>query len=308
VLIYPQTCDGKPARCADEPMHTTTNERKDTVKTVKSLADVMAGFPPERILFKGDYLRKGEGMVVAAQTGSGASAFALQSALHWALGAPCFGIEPVRPLKVAVIQPEYGVQTLAMLGAGMKQGLVSEGFAPERIDEAFRRLDIHTDFLGETGAAFADALADMQSQYHYDLVIVDPFENCCSTRSLYECITPVIGNSATECGILFVRRFTKPPKGRDAANFGRGAFAQYCMQGAAGLNTWARAVLDMTPFGNAHGFYKLAATKHWKPLGWKDADGNPTRDKVIAYSDNIVYWRVPSADEIAAAKNGNATK
>ena len=274
--------------------------------------------PPDEIanpraLFRRGWLRKGGGVIAASVAGAGKSTFSLQCALHWVMGVSCFGIEPVRPLKVAVIQAEDDIEELAMFRANMKQGLATDGFTPERIDEALKRLHIRTDFLGKTGGDFANALGAMQSQYHYDLVIVNPLNsyfdgdislNKDASEFFRKMIDPVIKNAATECGILFVHHMAKPAKGKDAATFAKGSYAQYALQGGAELNNWARAILIMIPFENAPDYWTLTAAKRHKPLAWKDTDGNATKDKVIAYSDNCIYWREPCAEEIRAARDG----
>lgn len=270
-----------------------------------------------RTIFKLGYLRKGGGIIAASVAGAGKSTFSLQCALHWVIGLPCFGIDPVRPLKVAVIQAEDDLEELAMFRASMKQGLTADGFTPEQITQALEALHIRTDFLGKTGAEFSEALRAMQLSDKYDLVIVNPlnsyFEgdislNKDATEFFRKLIDPIIKNPETECGVFFIHHMGKPAKGKDAASWGKGAYAQYTMQGAAELNNWARAVLVITPFENAPGFYTLTAAKRDKPLGWKDADGKYTRDKVIAYSDGYAYWREPSADEIKEAREGKPKK
>jgi len=43
VLIYPRTCDGKPARCADKPMHTTQKRKtKMTTNTSAAIKAILA--------------------------------------------------------------------------------------------------------------------------------------------------------------------------------------------------------------------------------------------------------------------------
>ena len=284
-----------------------------------TLADVPE-IPPEeknpRALFKGGYLRKGGGIIAASVAGAGKSTFSIQCALHWVMGMPCFGITPVRELRIAIIQAEDDLEELAMFKANMRKGLNAEGWTDEQIGEAQRRLIFRKDFLGKTGEDFAAALAAMQRAEHFDLVIVNPlnsyFEgdvslNADATSFFRKMIDPVIKAKATECGILFIHHSGKPPKGKDAAQFGKGAFAQYTIQGAAELNNWARAVLVLYPFEGNTEFWTLTAAKRHKPLGWTDADGKPTKDFVIAYSSDYVYWRTPSAEEIAEARSGTQT-
>ena len=281
-----------------------------------TLADIPEPPPEEsnpRALFRGGYLRKGGGLIVASVAGAGKSTFSLQCALHWVIGESCFGIAPVRPLRVAVIQAEDDTEELAMFRASMKQGLTADGFTNERIEQALRLLHIRTDFIGKTGTDFADALRAMQTRDKYELVIVNPLNsyfdggislNKDATEFFRTMIDPVIKNPDTECGIMFIHHMSKPAKGKDAANWGKGAYAQYAMQGAGELNNWARAVLIIVPFDNAPDFWTITAAKRYKPLAWRDADGKDTKDKVIAYSNGYSYWREPSAEEITAARTG----
>ena len=266
-----------------------------------------------RALFRRGFLRKGGGLIVASVAGAGKSTLSIQSALHWVMGRPCFGVDPVRPLRIALIQAEDDAEEMAMFRANMRRGLAAEGFTPTEIEEALRRLHIRKDFVGKTGADFAEALRAMQSVDHYDLVIVNPLNsffdgdvslNKDATEFFRKMIDPIIKDPVTECGIIFFHHSGKPAKGKDATNWGKGAFAQYILQGAAELNNWARAVLVLLPFDNAPDFWTLTAAKRHKPLAWKDADGKDTRDKVIAYSADYIYWREPSADEITAARTG----
>lgn len=299
---------GKARACAE------AEEAKPYI-TLADIPEPQAEEANPRALFRRGYLRKGGGLIVASVAGAGKSTFSLQCALHWVMGKACFGVDPVRPLRVAIIQAEDDAEELAMFRASMKQGLTAEGFTAVQTAEALRRLHIRTDFLGKTGAGFADTLRAMQSEREgkYDLVIVNPLNsyfdgdislNKDATEFFRTMIDPVIKNPATECGIMFIHHMGKPAKGKDAANWGKGAYAQYAMQGAAELNNWARAVLIIVPFDNAPDFWTITAAKRYKPLAWKDADGNDTKEKVIAYSKGYVYWREPDADEIKAAKNG----
>ena len=208
------------------------------------------------------------------------------------------------------------MEELAMFKANMRKGLNAEGWTDEQIRQAQSRLIFRKDFLGKMGEDFAECLKAMQRAEHFDLVIVNPlnsyFEgdvssNADATAFFRKMIDPVIKAKDTECGMLFIHHSGKPPKGKDAALFGKGAFAQYSMQGAAELNNWARAVLVLYPFENNTEFWTLTAAKRHKPLGWTDADGKPTKDFVIAYSSDYVYWRTPSAEEITEARSSAQT-
>lgn len=305
-------------RIASVVKRATERARTEEAKTRHyfTLADVPE--PPSedtnpRALFRRGYLRKGGGIIAASVAGAGKSTFSIQCALHWVMGLTCFGIEPVRPLKVSIIQAEDDIEELAMFRGSMKKGLSAEGFTPDQIDESLRRLHIRSEFIGKTGEVFAEALRTMQLKDKYDLVIVNPLNsyfdgdislNRDATEFFRKMIDPIIKDPKTECGIMFIHHMGKPSKGKDAATWGKGAYAQYSIQGAAELNNWARAVLVMIPFENAPDFWTLTAAKRHKPLSWKDAEGKDTKDKVIAYSHDFVYWREPELEEIRATLEG----
>lgn len=276
--------------------------------------------PPEeenpRAIFRNGYLRKSGGLIFASVAGAGKSTFINQSAVHWVLGLPSFGITPVRPLRIAIIQAEDDAEELAMFRANIRKGLEGEGLG-DRVDEALYKLRFYDkSFIGLTGEKFSAKLAEIQKDEHYDLVIVNPLNsyfdgdislNADATRFFRGLIDPVIKASETECAIVFVHHAGKPPKGKDGTAWGKGAFAQYILQGAAELNNWARAVLVLTPFDNAPEYWTLTAAKRYKHIGWTDGDGKPARERVIAYSKDIVYWREPTAEEVATARTATSS-
>ena len=97
----------------------------------------------------------------------------------------------------------------------------------------------------------------------------------------------------------------KPSKGKESTNWGKGAYSQYASQGSLEGNNGARSVRSMNPMDKAPDFWTLTAAKRHKPLKWKDADGKDTKDRIIAYSKDCVYWREPDANEIRAAREGS---
>ena len=65
---------------------------------------------PEResanAIFRYRFLRKGGAAMLIATSGVGKSVFTVQAAILWAMGEPMVGIQPVRPLRITIIQGE----------------------------------------------------------------------------------------------------------------------------------------------------------------------------------------------------------
>ena len=119
-LLIPNRADGTHPKDANEALQEDragfTARVAEIVRQAKeqnapyfTFADVPE-MPPEeqnpRALFKGGYLRKGGGIIAASVAGAGKSTFSIQCALHWVMGKPCFGIAPVRELRIVIVQAE----------------------------------------------------------------------------------------------------------------------------------------------------------------------------------------------------------
>ena len=262
----------------------------------------------QRALFKGGWLRKGGGALFVSISGAGKSVANTQFVTCFALGRPWFGIEPLRPLRISVYQWEDDEDEVTEFREDIRRGLIGEGWTHEEIDEAFSRIVYH-DVTGLTGTGFLSYLAYAQQQDKSDLITVMPlqsFANCDLNNNynvsdlLRNKLDPILQSEVAPCGCITVHHTNKVPgSAKEIHEWLKGNSAAYAGAGGAELVNWARAVLTLRPHSNIPGYYDLIAAKRGKRLGWKDANGNPTLVKHIAHSDEIMFWREVSSEEIA---------
>ena len=287
-------------------------EQAATLPARYTLADVPE--PPTeannpQAIFGNGYLRKGQGLMIVSTSGAGKSVMSIQLAMFWALGKTLWGIKPVRPLKVGVIQSEDDADELAYFRTNMRGGLKADyGWTDDELDRAIKGV-VFERVIGKTGDAFTSRLKEIQAEQCYDVVIVNPLfsffgadlsNNKDDAHFFREEIDPLIKNPAYGFAIVFVHHANKPPKSADRKGWGTDVFAQYIGAGGTDVAGWTRAQLVLMPIDGHAGWFKLIAAKRGGKLGWKDADGNTTYERIICYGKNFVYWRTPNPEEIPA--------
>ncbi|MEI6646271.1 MAG: AAA family ATPase [bacterium] len=290
---------------------------------IESLADLPDPTPETEnplALFRNGYLRKGGGLLFVSPTGNGKSTWSIQSATGWAMGKPSFGIKPVRPLKIVIIQAEDDAEEMAFFRNQITDGLVDElGFDRQAINAAVKARVLICSMNGCTGERFTERLNSLlEAHRDIDLVIVNPllsFAGCDlsrpaeATHFFRELIDPAIKpNDHGRVGILFVHHTNKPPQAKDRNGWGTDAFSAYIGSGGADISNWMRAGLALMPCENVTGVFRLVAGKRGKRLGWTDANGCATNTKYIAHSEKRIFWRDATDEEIAQAGNSGISK
>ena len=101
-------------------------------------------------------------------SGTGKSSLAVHLAVHWALGKAPFGLKPVRPLRILMVQAEndFGDAAEGLIGATAK--LVE----PER--RALKENLIFVRQSAKMGFPFIEYLGEMVEKHSIDLIIADP--------------------------------------------------------------------------------------------------------------------------------------
>ncbi len=268
-------------------------------------------------LFKNGYLRKGHGMLIVSTSGAGKSVFSNELAAFAAAGEPFFGIAPVRPLRVCVIQAEDDRDELILFKRNLRTGLTTQcNWSDEKIRRAMRNVTYER-VIGKTGRAFLDRLQEIQRKQRYDLIIVNPLfsyfggdlsNNKDDSEFFREGLDPIIKNPVNGFGIIFIHHANKPPKGQDRKGWGTDVFAQYIGAGGTDVAGWTRAQLVLMPIDGHYGWFSLIAAKRGGALGWRDGSGEKTTQRIIAYSPDIIFWRSPSPDEIPTDIKASAAK
>ena len=277
----------------------------------KTLADFKDP-PPEKdnpnALFVNGYLRKGGGLFFVSSAGNGKSTCTIQMAHLWAMGKPCFGIAPVRPLSIAIIQAEDDEEEIAKFRNEISAGLVEAGAMTElETHAAWKRIHF-PDFTGKTGLEFCNALSKFLRMHpDVDLVILNPLQsylgadlnrNADLSEFFRTWLDPIIKQS-TPVGMLIVHHTNKPPNAKERKGWGVDEFSAYVGAGGAELVNWARAVLALMPCEGLPGVFRLVAGKRGGRLDWGTIGG--VRQRLIAHSEKRIYWREATSEEYAKA-------
>jgi hypothetical protein len=275
-------------------------------------------------LFKNGHFRKGHGLMWVASAGVGKSTSMIQAAQGWGLGRSVFGIEPVRPLTVAIFQTEDDAEEVAFFRDQIATGLQQfAGWTKADTDAAAEKVLLF-DTCGAVGDGFVSLLRKtLKAHPAIDLVIVNPLQavfggdlsrNAELTPFLRAGIDPVLKgpDGAGRVGLVFVHHTNKPPSAKDRAGWGTDAAAAYIGAGGAELSNWARAILSLMPVEDSPGLFRLVAGKRGRRLGWVGPDGLPTCQRLIAHTEGLIYWRDATEAEAETAtpksrKAGDAT-
>ena len=93
----------------------TNRESEEDKATIVSVRDLIYFDPandPDNLIGN-RWLTRGSSMIISGGTGIGKSSLMMQVIIRWSLGLDFFGIAPVRPLKIGVIQAENDKGDLA---------------------------------------------------------------------------------------------------------------------------------------------------------------------------------------------------
>jgi hypothetical protein len=281
------------------------------LQPLASLSDPPAEKDNKSALFKNGWLRKGGGAMLIAPSGVGKSVWTLQAAILWAMGKAAFGIEPVRPLVIAVIQAEDDNEEVAFFRNNIADGLVVDaGYDRAAVHAAMQSSVLLSEMVGAAGESFIERVgALLKARPDIDLLIVNPFQsyfggdvahNSEVTAFLRAGLDPLI--KPGRVGVIFVNHTNKPPNAKERKGWGTDAFSAYIGAGGAELVNWARAVLALMPVENIPGLFRLVAGKRGQRLGWTDDTGARTTQRLIAHHEPpLVFWRDATAEETAAA-------
>jgi|GEM_PF-5260284 len=234
------------------------------------------------------WLGKGMGGLLVGQTGIGKSSLTMQAMILWALGLDLFGMNPVKPLRVLLIQAENGKQDMAEMVEGVVLGLRLES----RMAELNERLIVVSED-SSTGSGFAKLLERLINEHRPDLVFADPLlsfiggnlsdQETVSTF-LRNFINPVLHE--TGAAMIFVHHTNKPV--RDPQRNGYiGAELAYLGAGSAELANWSRAVLTLREM--REGQYELRGAKRGNRSGLIGGD-----TAFLKHSNRTLCWELAS--------------
>ncbi|MEI7902783.1 MAG: AAA family ATPase [bacterium] len=274
-------------------------------------------------LFCGGWLRKGGGAFIVAPSGVGKSVMTIQCAICWALGKPFFGVAPVRPLRIEIIQAEDDNNEIAFFRDKITEGLVNDfGFDEMEIEHVLGTPDCPesarvrmSKAVALTGQAFVEEIAELlRVDPLIDLVMVNPFQSyfgadCSKNVELSTFFRNWLDSAikhpddfgVDRAAVMFIHHTNKPPSDKDEREgWGVDMFAQYIGAGGAEIVNWSRAILSLMPT-KIRGCFRLCAGKRGQRLGWEDvATGKPTFTKILKHADSgSIYWKPASPEDEA---------
>ena len=294
-------------------------EKPDEGVMLCDLADPIPEADDPDALFKNRWFNKGHAMFLTSVSGSGKSIITMQLAYAWARGQAIFGIQPLRPLKIAIFQTEDDEEELKDFRDSMRRGFQEVYHWTELETAQSERNIFFYDTKGKTGADFAQRLREVQLKAQADMVIINPFQavtgfdiskNAELTKFLREDLDPVIKDNATKCGLFIVHHTNKPPAAQNRAGFGTDQYAEYVGAGGAELVNWMRGMLAIMPTADK-GVYKFVAGKRGKRLEWPVIPGekSPNPVRYIRHSDSVtermLFWREVENSSTAAGSEGS---
>jgi RecA-family ATPase len=150
----------------------TDRESIDDSATIVSIKDLMhfdSDNDPDNLIGK-RWLTRGSSMILSGGTGIGKSSLMMQIVIRWCLGKDFFGIAPVRPLKIGVIQAENDKGDLAEAFQGVGLGL---DIRPDEMKSLQQQLEFRTEAV-RTGDAFLAYARRFILRSKLDVIVADP--------------------------------------------------------------------------------------------------------------------------------------
>jgi RecA-family ATPase len=221
------------------------------------------------------------GMIVGA-SGLGKSSLIMQASILWSLGKSAFGVDPVRPLKIVLVQAENDMGDLSEEVQGIVKKL---GLDEKQLETVNRNCRFITD-PNNVGQKFIDMATGVLEVYEPDLFIMDPLLHYIGTdvrsqQAVSEFVRHGIGGLAKHFGTTFIamHHTGKPPTEKNARSNWSDRDLSYLATGSSDLVNFARAVAVLR---EQYGCFELNFTKR----------GERVKEKTIylKHADDCIFW------------------
>ena len=278
-------------------------EPRKAYTTLADLGPLKDEADDDNVLFSGNWLGRGGGLLITASSGVGKSSLIVQSLLSWSLGKE-FLARPNngRRLKCALVQSEDSQRDLQEIRDGMIRGFSSAGWTDEEVNDAVGSMHIWN-CVGKVGKDFCDWLLGQQRTDPVDIIAVNPIQGFFGgdiskqedvSRFLREGLDPILkGEYGTRsCAAVLVQHTPKIAATKDGNDAEVGNYGEYLGAGSHEWTDWTRANLVFLKHKGSSDFFDLQAAKRGKRLGWIGPDGHPTIRKLLAHSTGYIYWRI----------------
>lgn len=274
---------------------------EDCGYTMMSLADFPPYVPEEsnpNILIKGRWLERGGSAWIVSTAGTGKSVHSIQAAICWTEGVPFCALQPLKPLKMWIIQSEDSPSRVTI----DREDIIAE-LEEKNPDIRWRDAAKKVKFLkfpGKVGAEFLDALdAALERETEKpDVVVLNPFMAFIGGPvSDGSYVTPFLRggelNRQPTVGLqdilerhnvaaLIYHHTPKPPTEKELKAWMSSTFPEYQGAGSSDITNWGRSFITMMKVADHPGMLCLTAGKNGNELGWDEIGGS--RRHYLAYS------------------------
>lgn len=249
------------------------------------------------------WLCRGGSLLFSGQAGCGKSSLVTSMIVNWALGKPLWGIKPVKPLRIVLLQSENDGGDL---GEQWQDVLNAMHLTLGEQQMLFENVFIYREAV-KTGDAFGQLIEDLVKTHSADLLVCDPLlgfaggdvskQEFCS-HFLRHILQPCL--MRTGCALIAVHHQNKPPKKGDG-----NVQATYDFTGSSELANWFRstAILRREDPEQPHFIFKLG--KRGGRAGMRDGQGMFTESLRIRHSKvrGEIKWEInnappPSQDDV----------
>lgn len=223
-----------------------------TVIDVRQLLDFDTANDPDTLVGN-RWLTRGSSMILSGGSGIGKSSLLMQLMITWAAGHPFFGIAPVRPLRIGIVQAENDLGDLAEAFQGVNKGLK---LPIEAATVAAKNLHFRTETV-RTGADFLDYARRFIARTKLDVIVCDPLLSYFGgdlsnqeavSRFLRNQLQPIL--KETKVCWIWIHHIAKPAKDRDGGEPPSLMELAYSGFGSSELTNWAREIAVIQEVGH----------------------------------------------------------
>ena len=221
---------------------------------------------------------------VIEQAGCGKSTLVTTMAIRWALGFDLWGMKPVKPLRILILQSENDLGDLSEQWTDCCAALNLSASERARLSE---QIFIYREAV-KTGEAFGQTLEELITRHSCDLAFVDPLlgfaggdvskQDFCS-HFLRHILQPCL--MRTGCALIAVHHQNKPPKKKEEQG---SITSTYDFTGSAELANWFRSTAILRREDNELPHFILKLGKRGARAGLQDSQGRFTDSLRIRHS------------------------